>query len=121
MDKYQEHLQDSAPDNSRWDGFNHGDFGPGIGEAEDYYEPTEAEIDEMMEAQYEREQALLVHATDLQIEHSEVRDEVIAIAQHDAYEDWKHKLIPRSYYGVTYRWAYEAELERLNDDGDIPF
>lgn len=26
LDKYEEHLRDSAPDNSRWDGFDRGDL-----------------------------------------------------------------------------------------------
>jgi hypothetical protein len=121
MDKYQEHLQDSAPDNSRWDGFDRGDLGPGIG-PEESYQPTEAEMDAIIAEQHAKEQADLAYFTDLQLEQSEIREELISIARHDAYADWLNgDRFDTSNKGKTYRWAYDTEFDWLNIGDDIPF
>jgi hypothetical protein len=126
MDKYEEHLMDSAPDNSCWDGFDRGDFGPGIGEAEDYYHPTEEEMDKMMAELHGQEQAVIDAISDQQLEMSDVREELLLTGEHHAYIDWKEGThFQRMGHGVTSRWAYLRELERLiideDMDGDIPF
>ena len=121
MDKYQGHLQDSAPDNSRFDGFDHGDLGPGIG-PEELYQPTEEEMDALLAAAALEEIEALSYFTDDQLEQSENREELIAIAQHDALHDWwTGDRFDVSNQGKTYRWAYDTEFDRLNEDDDIPF